>query len=274
MTAIRYDNHWMSAPSRHASKLTRKLKDTTSLMASGRQGVQASQNIRAATVGVGIEAKHASAVRALHNAGTGHAMLTVADAAYTQVSDALLRMRELAMRASTDTITDEQRSHLEVEFTSLASTIDEISGKTEFNGILLLDSADTYTFQVGVKNGADDHLDFALPEVSSTQTANVGGATITSAADARTALDTVDLAIENVNTERSRIGASINRLEQSEDAAWSALEGYARAKGETIDLDFAKQASIFAQQRIQLDVTASMMAQAKSMSQIPLRLIQ
>lgn len=71
-------------------------------------------------------------------ANNGVSVISVADGAMSEVSDMLQRMNELAIKAATGSMTDEDRVMVQTEIAQLKEEITRISNDTEFNGQRLL----------------------------------------------------------------------------------------------------------------------------------------
>jgi flagellin len=76
-------------------------------------------------------------------------MLQTAEGAMGVINDIMVRMKELAEQAATESYSSEQRSIMNQEFAQLAAEIDRIAGSTKFNNISLLNSSATYSIHVG-----------------------------------------------------------------------------------------------------------------------------
>src|SRR5258708_1412410 len=116
-------------------------------------GLAISENLRAQTRGL----KQAS-----RNAQDGVSLVQVAEGGLNETSTILIRLRELAVQAASDTIGPVERQFLNVEYDQLVSEIDRIADGTEFNGTLLLSGTGSILdFQVGSKNDPNiDRLSF------------------------------------------------------------------------------------------------------------------
>jgi flagellin len=87
---------------------------------------------------------------AVRNANDAISMAQTADGAYGQVNSMLQRMRELAVQASTGTVSSDDRASIQLEIDELKSEIDNVAATTKFNGINLLDgSAQKIQLQTG-----------------------------------------------------------------------------------------------------------------------------
>ena len=89
--------------------------------------------------GLAISTKMNSSVRgmavAIRNVNDGISLTQIADSALASVSNSLQRMNELALQAATGTLSDGDRSKLQIEVTQLVNQIDTVSATTNFNGI-------------------------------------------------------------------------------------------------------------------------------------------
>ena len=108
--------------------------------------------------GLAISSRMTSQVRglnmAIRNANDTISVVQTAEGAMTEVSDILQRMRELAVQASSDQNSAEDRAFLQAEVTQLSDEIDRIAETTQFNNMNLLDgSYADKTFQIGSNAG-------------------------------------------------------------------------------------------------------------------------
>lgn len=126
-------------------------------------GMAVSENMRAQLRGY---------QQANRNANDGVSIVNTAEAAYQSISDTLVRMRELAVEAGNDSLSDTERGFLDTEFQDLAGEITRISDVTEFNGIQLLDgtagTGGTMTFQIGTRNSTNDRITVDLDDQDAT----------------------------------------------------------------------------------------------------------
>lgn len=103
---------------------------------------------------------------ATRNANDGISLAQTAEGAMGEVSNILQRMRELAVQSANGSISNDNRKNLQAELTQLVAEVDNISSKTSFNGIKLLDgSAKSLNIQTGVKSG--DTISFGIANTSS-----------------------------------------------------------------------------------------------------------
>src|SRR3546814_10148979 len=80
--------------------------------------------------------------QAVRNANDGISLAQTAEGAMGNISNILVRMRELAVQASNGTLGTEDRAAIQTEVTALVSQIDDIASRTTFNGTDLLTGVD------------------------------------------------------------------------------------------------------------------------------------
>jgi flagellin len=79
--------------------------------------------------------------QAVRNANDGASMIQTAEGALDQVQNMMVRMRNLSVQAASDTNGPQERSDINVEIQQLKDEIDNISLRTTFNGLGLLNGS-------------------------------------------------------------------------------------------------------------------------------------
>ncbi len=230
-------------------------------------GMAVSENMRAQLRGF---------QQALRNANDGVSVLQTGESGYQSISDMLVRMRELAVQSSTDSLSDTERSYLNTEFTDLATEIDRVSNTVEYNGIHLLDgtagTGGMLTFQVGTRNSADDRIEITLADIDSAAL-GVNASSVDTLANSQGAIDDIDAALDTLSTRRSSLGAAINHLTQAATHLGRTAESYGAAVGQIRDADVAAESAVFAKAQVLQQAGVAMLAQANSTPQLALRLL-
>ena len=172
-------------------------------------GLAISENLKAQVRGL----KQSS-----RNAQDGISLVQVAEGAMSEVSNILIRLRELAVQSASDTVGPTERQFLNVEYDQLVSEVDRISEGTEFNGTQLLSGTGSILdFQVGTRNDPNiDRLSFDASKADANSAAL--GVNLTSVADkasAQNSLAALDQAITSVSAMRADFGAIQNRLQST-----------------------------------------------------------
>lgn len=192
---------------------------------------------------------------AIRNSNDAISFAQTAEGGLSKQTDALQRMRELAVQAANGTNTSNDRANLDAEFQQLASEVSRIAGATNFNGTNVFGAS--YTFQVGA-NTADTIT------VSSVSAGTISGA-ITTASAATTALAAIDTALDSVNTTRATLGATQNRFESVVGQLQIASENQTAAKSRIMDADFAAETANLTRGQILQQAGTAMLAQANSL---------
>jgi flagellin len=185
-------------------------------------------------------------------------------------------MRELAVQSASETLGDSERAYIQDEFTALSAEIDRIASVTEFNGKKLTDgSSATVAVQVGIRSTADDQVTMTLGDLTAT-TLGVDTAAIdmSTSAGATTAIDLVDAAISTVSSYRSDYGAAENRLASALNNLESFTENTLAAESAIRDADFGYETSEMSKNQILQQAGTAILAQAKSVNQGALQLLQ
>ena len=186
---------------RNLQKISRGLHQSISRLSSGTRVNSAADNAAGMAVSENMRAQLKGFQQAMKNANDGVAVLQTAESGYQSISDLLIRMRELAVQASNDSVSDTERGYLDTEFQDLISEIDRISNVVEYNGIQLLDGTSgssgdgTMVFQVGTRDSTDDRIQIKL-QTQNAQALSVDTDTISSQANAQASITAIDSALE------------------------------------------------------------------------------
>jgi flagellin len=210
---------------------------------------------------------------AVRNAQDGVSVVQTAEGALTETHSILQRMRDLAVQASNDGSLDTNaKAAADSEYQQLALELDDISSKTSFNGVNLLDGSFTKDFQVGANSGDTLTVDLSAATDSATLLGTVGD--LTTAANAQTAIDAVDTAIASVSTTRAGLGATQNRLEHKINNLNVAVENLSASESRIRDTDMALEMVSFTRAQILSQAGTAMLAQANQAPQNVLQLLK
>ncbi len=224
--------------------------------------------------GLGISERMRAKIRSLgaagRNAQDGVSLAQTAEGALAEVSNNLVRMRELAIQAANGTLSTEDRAALDEEFQELIEEIDRISGETDFNGTSLLDNTNSVNIQIGPDSG--DTITISFVDMQAATLGLTGD--VSSEANAASALADLDAAIQSVATARSDFGAKQNRLESASRTISNARENLSAAESRIRDVDVASETADLTRNSILQQAAVSVLAQANQQPQIALSLLQ
>jgi len=229
--------------------------------------------------GLSISNKLEASVRGLkmaqRNANDGISFVQTAEGGINEVSNILIRLRELSVQAASDTIGDAERGFLDKEMQSLKSEINRIADVTNYNGTNLLNGkGDSQHFQVGNNAGEQNRIEFD-PSKTNVTTASLGvdGLTLSNRESAVDGLDGLDEAIKRVNENRSELGALQNRLHSTSTSLGISIENLAEAKSRIADTDIAVETSNMVKNQILQNAGISVLSQANATPNNALKLL-
>jgi flagellin len=204
---------------------------------------------------------------AIRNANDGISLAQTAEGALATVTDALQRMRELAVQSQNGTNGTSDRINLDTEYQQLSAEITRIAAQTKFNGVAIVGaSAGAQVFQVGANNG--DTLTITTSTVTT-----VAGDLLTSAA-ASTAVAALDTKLDAITTSRATYGAAINRFGFAISNLGITAENQTASRGRIMDADFASETANLSRAQILQQAGTAMVAQANSQPQGVLALLR
>ncbi|MBF0588059.1 MAG: flagellin FliC [Magnetococcales bacterium] len=283
----------------------RKLNATSNSLSSTFQRLSSGLRINSArddAAGMAVSTRMTAQVRGLNqavrNSNDAISMVQVAGGALDETVNALQRMRELVVQASSETLTSADRGDIWEEVTQLASEIDRIATNTNYNGqVLMTGGFSAATSGIYIQTGASagqtmqinlgpaNASNIGIGGAASIVTAyNVGGAsagdtgnTGLSTTDARTLmasmLGRVDDAIASVSDIRSELGAVQNRFESIMANLSNVSENTAQARSRIMDADIAEETSKLTKLSIMQQAGTAILAQANQQPQLALQLL-
>jgi flagellin len=259
---------------RNLAKTTMEQSKTFQKLSSGFRINSAADDAAGLGISESMNAQVRSFSVAERNANDGISMAETADGAAAQVSDILGRLRELAVQSSNGSLTTGDRTNLNTEFTSLSGEIDRISNVTKFNGQSLLSgTAATVDFQVGTGTSADDKIGVSFGGVTAT-TLGVNASAVDTAANAQTAITSIDAAIQTLSTKREGFGAGINRLTASVSNIQSQRTNLSASLSRIKDVDVAEETAKMSRSQVLSQAGVAVLTQANQSPQMALSLLR
>jgi flagellin len=171
--------------------------------------------------------------------------IQTAEGALNEVSDMLVRMKELVTQSTNSTYSSDDIANITLELDELKSTISSIKTDTKFNGTAVLASV---TFAVTLDTTDNTYVQ----------------------AD----IDTIDATIKQVNTARADFGAQQNRFEHEINNLSTYHENLQAAESRIRDVDMAEEMMQYTKNNILVQAAQSMLAQANQQPQGILQLLQ
>ncbi|MCL4136965.1 UNVERIFIED_CONTAM: hypothetical protein GTU68_064312 [Idotea baltica] len=258
--------------------------------------------------GLAISERFSAQIRGLNqaarNANDGVSLAQTAEGALAEVTNNLQRIRELAVQSSNATNSQSDRDALQTEVTQLLNEIDRVADSTEFNGVKLLDgsftvnainnvsqttgvgaSYDGATGQLSLNSAAAFTIAGTADDATEAGFANAAFATVTTAtgidsltvsnfAGAQSALALIDSSLTEVNSARATLGAVQNRFESVVRSVQTTSENLSASRSRIVDADFAAETANLTRAQILQQAGTAILAQANSLPQNVLSLLQ
>ena len=231
-------------------------------------GLAISENLRAQIRGIR---------QAKRNALDGVSLIQVSEGGLNELSNIIVRLRELAIQAASDTIGDTERQFADREFQSLKQEVDRIANSTNFNGTPLLNGkSGIFEIQIGTHNNPIlDRIVYNGERADASLDAlKLGGESVATKQGAQLSLSVIDDALIRVNSIRADLGAMQNRLTSTINNLAISDENLSSANSRIRDTDFAEEVSEMTKNNILMQSGISVLGQANQTNQAALKLLQ
>ena len=248
-------------------------------LSSGLRINRAADDAAGLSVSEGLRSQIRGSNMAQRNANDGLALLQIAESGTQQITDSLQRMRELAVQSSNGTYTNTDRGYIQQEYAALASEINRIAGATTYNGIQLLSTSSSFSFQISAAStGGSSTISFSATSAGFSSSVNLstgltfGGVSLQSAAS--TAISSIDNILASVLSLRSTIGSTMNRLTTTVSNLGDMVTNLTDAESRIRDTDFASETMQFTRNQILTQSAQSMLSQANQLPSAVLSLLR
>jgi len=246
-------------------------------------GLQIATRLKAQTSGMAM---------AMKNTQNATSMLQTASGAFNEVTNMLVRMKDLATQAADASSSEDDKTAMQAEYDALGLELSNVMNKTTYGGTKLIsDSADATTatlgkemiFQIGASDSetmkinvsaALTELTTALGNATSNYTTEATGAELTGDGTASTAITNLTDAIDKLGTVNSALGATINRLDHINSNLSNISTNTESASGRIMDTDFATESANMTSNQMLLQAGTAMLKQSNSMSSLVMSLLQ
>jgi flagellin len=249
-------------------------------------GLQIATRLKAQTSGMTV---------AMSNTQNSTSMLQTAMGAFNEVTNMLVRMKDLATQAADASSSANDKTAMQAEYNALGSELYNVMTNTTFGGTKLLGNGTgttgtlsaSMTFQIGADASEKMAVDLtanmatlstsllaATVNFSSVAVSGAGAAELTGAGAANATITKLSTAIENVSTVNSALGATANRLDHINNNLSNISSNTKAASGRIMDVDFATESSSMTASQMLLQAGTAMLKQSNSMSSMVMSLLQ
>ena len=245
------------------------LSKSLARLSSGSKIINPSDDAAGMAVASRLDAQIKRLDAANSNIGNAISFTQTQDGFMKKVGKALDRMSELAVLAQDVTKTDSDRTLYNGEFQTLGEYISNAATK-DFNGISLFSTAN---LNVTIDSDANTFTMYGV-DLGSTTYTTATGSNLTSVGDAATALANVRTAITQLSADRATVGTYQARLNATSEQLTVSKENLTAASSRIQDVDVAEESTQFARDNSLVQAGTAMLAQANTMPQSVLRLLQ
>ena len=245
-------------------------------LASGSRINIAADDAAGLAISEGLKAQARSAGQARRNANDGISMIKTEEGGLNEISNIVVRLRELGMQSASDTVSDTERGFLNKEVTQLKSEVQRLANVTTWGKTKLLDgSTQTFDYQVGLyQDPQNSIISFvASDNVATLDGLEIEGIDFSTKRGAQDGLENLDNALTKVNGMRSNLGALQNRLNSTSDNLSVQEENILSANSRIRDTDVAMASSEMVRNNILLQAGTATLSQANQVNSLALKLI-
>ena len=242
--------------------------------------------------GLAVSEKMRSQIRGLNmaskNAANGISFIQSTEGYLQETQDIIQRLRELAVQASNGIYTSEDRMQIQVEVSQLVDEIDRIASHAQFNGMNVLtgrfarESGENIVtgsmwFHIGANMDQRERVYIGTMTAKGLGVKNVGDDSILKLSDpdsSNRSIGVLDSALKTVNKQRADLGAYQNRLEHAVRGIDIGAENLQAAESRIRDTDMASEMVHYTKDRILVQASSAMLAQANQKTASVLQLLQ
>ena len=254
-----------------------KLGNNLGHLSSGSRITNAGDDAAGLMIANGLRADYNALSQATRNANDGLGITQIADGAYSQMGNMLNRATTLATQAASETVGDNEREIINMEYQEIMKEIDRVVDTTNFKGELLLSNDAPVNKELYV---GDTHIESSInlsiggAQGSGTVAMGLGNSSINTVADAKQALSLLKNAVGEVSQWRGTLGAQSNRLENSIGIIQVQSQNLLAAESSIRDTNMAEEIGKFTSNKIILESSMTTIAQANASSALILSLFK
>ena len=252
-----------------------KFAEAAEKIASGRRINKAGDDAAGLSISFSLESRIRSIQQARRNAFDALSMMQVAEGGMNEVGNLVVRLRELAIQASSDNISDKEREMLQLEAAQIRTEVERLSEATRFFDTPLLNGrGKTFTFQIGPDNDEWNRIEYNTSNLDlRASTLGIDDIDLKSVDSARDAFNTVDQALKKLGVPRAEVGAMQSRFMALTNNLAMYEETMTAAKSRILDADVARESAELVKASVLNKAGLSMVAQANLQPHAVLKLL-
>lgn len=277
-----YGNRMLAMDTLQVDKNMEKLSSGMRINRAGddASGLAVSEKMRAQVRGLN---------QALRNTQDGVSFIQTTEGYLQEVTNAMQRIRELAVQGANGIYTAEDRGYIQGEVRQMISEIDRIGSQAQFNGLKMLsgmfsqptaESTPTSSLYLHVGANMDERIRTYVGTMNSLSLGLTTGPnpdqsiSVATQDSANQAIGVIDKGLQMINSQRADLGAAQNRLESTTRSLMVGSENLQASESRIRDTDMAKESSLLAKNNVLSQAAVAMLAQANQRPQMALMLLR
>jgi flagellin len=260
---------------RSLTSLETRAQKTQAQMSSGSRITKAADDAAGLSISENLKSNIRSLNQASRNALDAISIVQVAEGGLVEITNLAARMRELSIQAASDTVSDQERSYINLEVQGLIEETERITKSTVWQGTQLLSgSGKNFEIQVGTFNGEEDRILLDRRSfVVEPYTFAISSIDVSESSGARESLRQIDRFLNRVLASRASIGAYQNRLNSALENLGVSIENQSAANSRIRDTDYAVASTERVIDNFQREAATAVLAQANLSTSVALKLI-
>jgi flagellin len=262
------------AAQRHIGQTSRDTERAMKQLASGSRFSSPGEDSASFAISERLRGQISGQKAAVQNADSAIGFIQVAEGSLNEQQNLLIRMRELAIQAASDTFSDDERVFIDEEYQQLKAEVDRIAKSVSYSSAKVLSGSSTeMEFHVGAYGSSENIIKFTSDANTTGAELGIEGLSVADQDDARDSLQEIDNALVKVAGARSKFGAIQSRMESVVNTGLTQVENLSAAHSRMADTNIAEAVSELTKGKILADFQASVLAQANSMPLTAARLL-
>ena len=258
-----------------ASKASADMETSMERIASGKRINSSADDAAGVAISSRLTSEIASTEQSIRNALDGQELIDTSEGAHKEIENILQRMREIAVQSANDTNNSQDRANLSEEMRNLSNEIDRIASVTTWAGQNLMAATTSFSFEVGSATGDANTIKFDITSMTAAElNIREGDIGIDTMENSLAAIANIDSAIRDVNTQRSNLGATSNRLSYTISNLTNITTNLITARGTIEEADYALETTNLAKNQILKQASTAMLAQANAEQESILTLLR
>lgn len=263
------------AANRNLSRSSEEMEKSLQKLASGSRVTAPGDDAAGFAIAEQLRGQATGLKQARRNTDNAIGLIQVAEGGLSEQNNIVVRLREIAVQAASDTVSDNEREFLDTEFQNLIAESDRIAESTRFGQKQLLTGTnEEFDFWVGVSGDPEtDVISYKLEANTKSSELGIQGSSVADKSDAETFLRDADESLVILANARAQFGAIQGRLEIAGNNLDVQYENVSAAHSRIADVDVAEEATSLARGQILSDLGVSVLAQANQQSSRALKLL-